>query len=343
MSSIMSKQLGDFLQEQQEPFILEAYLLERGYSSSSVGTCLKRSVSSGLRRNRKFIPNCSKIVRALFSRILTVTDDHKVSKISEIRGKSVCVSEIDSVKLEMADDDKFSSASSTTIFNSCSESDGEDVHYASSKDGFLAIPDYYQAIKDDNEVTADRRFRLENGEDSKQLSPVSVLEHTQSADGSPFCRKDGDPRRTHKLVSTTVCAYKSEMAFCSGFSEFCKPDASSQYAKNKKAVQKSKQLLFDCVREVVEKHKKCYPEGQQIQQILGPEKLWELICQNIWCWSKESIHETNTTHLLHLDILSSAQEWSNFDHHRQEIGMQLADAILEDISHEIITDMTKNA
>ncbi|XP_027093454.1 uncharacterized protein [Coffea arabica] len=342
MSSIMSKQLGDFLQEQQEPFILEVYLLERGYSSSSIGTCLKRSVSSGLRRNRKFIPNCSRIVRALFSRTLTVTEDQKVSNISGIRSEGVCVSEMDNIKQEMADDDKFSSASSATMFNSCSESDGEDAHYAWRKDGFWGIPDYYQAIKDENEVTADRRFRLENGEDGKQLSPVSVLEHTQPADGSPFCRKDGDARR-HKQISTTVCACKSEKPFCSGFGEFCKPDASSQYAKNKKAVQKSKLLLFDCVREVVEKHKKYYPEGQQIQQIMGHQKLWELICQNIWLWSKESIHETNTTHLLHLDLLSSAQEWSNFEHHRQEIGIQLADAMLEDISYEVITDMTKNS
>lgn len=151
-----------------------------------------------------------------------------------------------------------------------------------------------------------------------------------------------DARRTLKNFSTSVCAHNSEKPFCSGVRELANSDASSQYAKNKKAVQQTKQLLFDCAREVVEKHKKDYPEGQQIPQILGPEKLWELVCQNIWLWSKESINETNTTYLIHLDMLAAAQGWSNFEHRTQEIGMQLAAAILEDISIDIITDMIRN-
>ncbi|KAL3514365.1 hypothetical protein ACH5RR_027082 [Cinchona calisaya] len=342
MSSTMSKQLGDFLQEQQEPFILEVYLLERGYNSSNVGTCLKRSVSSGLKRNRKSIPNCSKIVRALFGRILTVTYNQKLSFSSGFRGKNVSVSEIDSIKQDIVDDDEFSSASSATIFNSCSESDGEDAHYLSRKDGLLATAEcgHHQAKKDGNEVCADRRFRLESANFGKQLSPVSVLEVAESsADDSPFSKKHDDARRTRRQFSTSVCRYKSEKPFCSvSVREFCnKSDASSQYAKNKKAVQQTKQLLLDCVREVVDKNKKDYPEGQQIPQILGPEKLWELICQNIWLCSKEPINETNTTHLLHLDVLASSQEWRNFEHCTQEIRMQIADAILEDvIRNEII-------
>lgn len=103
-------------------------------------------------------------------------------------------------------------------------------------------------------------------------------------------------------------------------------------------MQQTKQLLFDCVKEVVEKHKMDSP-SQKIPQILGTEKLWELMCHNIWLWSKESIDETNTNHLLHLDMLASAQEWSSFEQQMHEIGMQIADAILEDISNEIITKM----
>ncbi|KAL3505040.1 hypothetical protein ACH5RR_034881 [Cinchona calisaya] len=325
----MSKNLGDFLQEQQEPFILEVYLLERGYSSSNVGTCLKRSVSSGLKRNKKFIPNCSKIVRALFTRHLSATDSQKINNNSGIRDKNVSVSEKESSR--QADDDKFSSASSATVFNSCSESDGEEAHYSSRKDDRLATAHYYKHILAEIEVGEDQRFTGESAKYCKQIGPFSD-DHSQA------CKRHDNGRRIQKHFSTSV-AYKSEKPFCStSIGEFGKPDASSQYSINKKTVQQTGQLLFDCVREVVEKHKRD-SSGQQIPQILGPEKLWELICKNIWLWSKESINETNTNHLLHLDMLASDQEWGSFEQQMHEIDMQIADAILEDISNEIITDM----
>lgn len=122
-------------------------------------------------------------------------------------------------------------------------------------------------------------------------------------------------------------------------------NVSSHYSKNKKAVQQTKQLLFDCIREVVEleKHKKKNgsSEGQQLKGIVGSEQLWELICENLCLWSKESINETNVIHLPHSEVLlvSSAQEWkwsSDLEKQTQVIGSQLGDAILEDICNEMI-------
>lgn len=76
----MSKQLGQFLQEQQEPFTLELYLLERGQfrnkhltsdgdfrccSMNSSTNFLKRSASCGAKKRRQvLILNCSKIVKS---------------------------------------------------------------------------------------------------------------------------------------------------------------------------------------------------------------------------------------------------------------------------------------
>lgn len=129
-------------------------------------------------------------------------------------------------------------------------------------------------------------------------------------------------------------------------------NVSSHYSKNKKAVQQTKQLLFDCIREVVElekqkKKKKELLEGQQSKGILGSEQLWDLICENLCLWSKESINERNIIHLLHSELLlvsssSSAHEWkwsADLEKQSQVIGSQLGDAILEDICNEIILEM----
>ncbi|GMQ08538.1 hypothetical protein CsSME_00052219 [Camellia sinensis var. sinensis] len=79
MASSMPKQLGELLQEQQEPLILELYLFEKGHlrnnfnSETNFHCCfgnpssfLKRSASwGGLSKRRKAIPSCSKIVKLL--------------------------------------------------------------------------------------------------------------------------------------------------------------------------------------------------------------------------------------------------------------------------------------
>ncbi|XP_052202440.1 uncharacterized protein LOC127808106 [Diospyros lotus] len=67
-SSTMPKQLAQLLQEQQDPFVLELYLLERGYVKNKTLHCYKR---------RKFIPNCSKIVKTLINKLSFVGDKNK--------------------------------------------------------------------------------------------------------------------------------------------------------------------------------------------------------------------------------------------------------------------------
>lgn len=141
MPSTMSKpgkQLGQLLQEQQEPFILETYLLERGClkkNSTSEGgfSCchgnssklLKRSASCDLNMSGKGIPQCSKILRAIFNKLVSITGNPK-SKLCDHDGGVLSFSEVGSSSQKVAEQDSFSSASTTTVFNSCSASDTED-------------------------------------------------------------------------------------------------------------------------------------------------------------------------------------------------------------------------
>lgn len=67
----VTKQLGDLLQEQQEPFVLELYLIDRGYRKnvmlSKRNRIFRRACRSEvLCRRRKIISRCSSAVKALF-------------------------------------------------------------------------------------------------------------------------------------------------------------------------------------------------------------------------------------------------------------------------------------
>lgn len=370
----MPKQLAEFLKEQQKPFVLEAYLLERGCyhsqknrlhspdggsrycSTMAIPSCLKRSVIWGLKRNPNFVPNCSKVVRALFTKLFTVYNNKKIGN-SQIRYQNTCEADTEKRKHENAHEDEFSSGSSSTVFNSCSESDAEHAQFSPGNADIFLAADHQESpevvyVLTENEVVAGWKFRWRNAEeDRKQLSPVSVLEETESYSDSPPVEGEDTTKQKRELKKSVsrckeekekpIYNYKRTLEEVQEFvgSKSNSHNVSSHYSKNKKAVRQTKQLLFDCIREVVELGKES-SGGQQLKGILGAEQLWELICENLCLWSKESINETNIIHLLQSEVvLVSAQEWSDLEKQTQVIGSHLGDAILEDICNEFIVEM----
>ncbi|KAH6796155.1 hypothetical protein C2S51_037141 [Perilla frutescens var. frutescens] len=281
----MPKLLAEFLQEQQEPFVLDVYLLERGYYRHIIRPdAPSRSPRfSQNKRHLQAIPSCAQFVRTVFSRLLLQHNNHKINK------------------LDHADEDEFSSANSTTLYNSCSESDAECI-------------------------TKQSDFSL-------QLSPVSVLEETES-EGSPLYKKQYNLKKTQGESSTSISRCKSKQATHNRV-----VDSFDQYSINKRALQQTKQLLVDCVREVIENQRKRDDEGGlQLKKILGAEELWKVVSENVWLWSQEPIHETNIVHLLNSDFMASLEESkSASDQLKDEISLEIADAILEDIINEIVT------
>lgn len=116
-------------------------------------------------------------------------------------------------------------------------------------------------------------------------------------------------------------------------------DTPSQYLTGKRVLQQSKQLLFDCVRELVETHRSEGGRGKEFLAILGPAEIWKILGEDIRTWSKLCGNETNTTQLVHLDFVASAERWKGFNIEMREIGAVIGDAILEDVSEEIAVDM----
>lgn len=147
----MSKKLGQFLQEQQEPFTLQIYLLERGQfrnkhlvsdgnfrccsTNSSSYMFFKRSASCGAKKRRKLIPNCSKIVKSVINKLVPISHNQKIKNLANDQQHN-------NTSNIIVDDEKISSASSSTVFNSCHDfSDAEEVDNLSSQqpedDNFL--------------------------------------------------------------------------------------------------------------------------------------------------------------------------------------------------------------
>ncbi|XWS24080.1 hypothetical protein CRYUN_Cryun28dG0070200 [Craigia yunnanensis] len=128
-----ARQLGDLLQEQQEPFILEVYLSERG--------CVRKNLPSGANfigyhgntgkflkkfgsqnQSKKGIPHFPKVLKVvLCNKFFTIKGLR--TKNSDDEERKLSVTEMDRNNQETAEPDRFSSASSTTVYNSCSDSD----------------------------------------------------------------------------------------------------------------------------------------------------------------------------------------------------------------------------
>lgn len=106
------KKLGQFLEEQQEPFILEIYLSERGCikkqkKNLNSSKFLKRPTS--LNNSIKGVTIYSKLLKAAYNKLVPIKDSPKVKNSNDGQ--------------EVAEANQFSSASNTTEVNSSSESE----------------------------------------------------------------------------------------------------------------------------------------------------------------------------------------------------------------------------
>ena len=113
----------------------------------------------------------------------------------------------------------------------------------------------------------------------------------------------------------------------------------SQILKSKRVLQKKRQLLFDCVREITVTLPRKENGQQSYKQLFGPEELAKIICEKTKEWGKQAGDKTNLTYLLTLDYLNSVKEWCDYEQHIKHICVGIADAILESINNEIVSEL----
>lgn len=120
--------------------------------------------------------------------------------------------------------------------------------------------------------------------------------------------------------------------------ELVRSKPSPQFLKSKRVLNQTRQLLFDCVREIVETHAKKEKEHYS-KGVLGPEELGELLWEKMKAWSKQAEDDSNNiTYLLGLDFVDSAQEWNRFDSEKKEICSEIGDDIVEEIMNEMVIE-----
>ncbi|XVE95057.1 hypothetical protein REPUB_Repub02eG0063800 [Reevesia pubescens] len=354
-----ARKLGELLQEQQEPFILEVYLSERGCVKkdlTSAGNFIGCHGNSGKFFNKYGSQNKSKKGIPHFPKVLEVILCNKLFTVKGLRAKNsddedgkLGVTEMDRNNQETAEPDRFSSASSTTVYNSCSDSD---IDGPLSPDNSKSLKLYNQKK---NKAAADAKFQWSCTEDSKQYSPQSVLEEISTSTGSPLdniktARRVSSTRQKsfflpklitedsilsaslwHLLLQTTP----AEKSSCAKLQE---PDRSnlSPFSISKRVLQQTKQLLFDCVRELADnKHEK----EEKGKEFLGAEEIGKVICEKTKGWGKRCEDESNIMQLLELDVMDSTQEWNDYKSQKKDIGLLIGNAIVKEITTEVVMDM----
>ncbi|XP_058781143.1 uncharacterized protein LOC131655266 isoform X2 [Vicia villosa] len=317
------KKLSEFLNEQQEPFILELYLLERSNSSKKLTSTSptnfqKPSSSCFLNKKRKpLFPFCKiltcvhkkKLAAAIKNSCTTnkhtnasVTMSHKDNNVDRIQTAS--------------ETDRFSTVSSSTVFHSCSDTEDEE----------------------DRTSFSSRKYH------NPLFSPDSVcntgIHSQQDSDNRKCHQRCIKVCPTHETLNKDVCVCGVVVpkkineeslllpAIFSSLIQTAKRDQKNytkqlrQILEHKRVLHKTKKLLFDCVKEFTKNMKK-----KDCKKFMGAEKLGKII----WKRRKEGggNYETNITKLLNLDHLDSMNEWSEFKTEIKDISFEIADAILE--------------
>ncbi|GMI91071.1 hypothetical protein HRI_002776400 [Hibiscus trionum] len=325
------RQLGELLQEQQEPFVLEVYLSERGCCHGNSGKFLNKSASQN--GSKKGFPQ---FIRKQFFKMRTRISDDEDGKLS--------VTEIGINNGETAEADRFSSASSATMYNSCSDSDIDEPPM------FADTSMSNRKLYDEREKKAAADTKLEWS--CMEHSPQSVLEEVSTSTSSPLDTPKVSRKRifSPKLIKVdsilspwllNLLQTRPDKSSCVGLKlhkvlDWC---SSSRWSRSKSVSHQRKQLLLDCIRELVEN--KCDKEqkGKGKEFKGSAEVIRRVRFENIKEWGKRCGHESNMKQLLETDIIDSIQWRNEFESQKWNIGMVVGNAIVEEITSEVVMDI----
>ncbi|XP_054794682.1 uncharacterized protein LOC129300167 isoform X2 [Prosopis cineraria] len=377
------KKLSEFLNEEQQPFVLELYLLERGCSRKwnltqdqggngfdigDSGKSLERSASCVLNKKRKALLSFSEVLTSVYKK-LAAHSETPITRDSDNRDEdAVSVPQTERAIQKVVETDRFSSASSSTLFNSCSETGEieEQTWISSHKDQPSFISDTCSASNACNiavksqQATSNEKHRWRYIEQSPALLDRIQSRKVQVSQNNERVKEDVGRREQRILNCGEVVMPKKitedsllSAAFWGLLIQSAERDGHSiskdfreilgtnvsQVLKSKRALHKTKQLLFDCVREIAASFPRT-GEGQTgFKQLLGAEELGNLICQKTREWGQQAGDRKNLTNLLTSDHLKSINEWSDLEPHMKDISFEVADAILDCINNEIVSEM----
>ncbi|CAI8599370.1 unnamed protein product [Vicia faba] len=311
------KKLSEFLNEQQEPFILQLYLSERSNSSKTFTSTSPKnfenpSSSCFLNKKRKpLFPFCKILTRVHKKTLPVIKNSYTTNKHPNF-GITHEANNVDDQTQIATETDRFSTASSSTVFHSCSDIDDDEQERTS-----FSSHKYYNPLFSSNSVCnigIQSQQETDNRKCHQRCIKVCVTHETVNKD-------------------VCVCGVVTEEslllpAIFSSLIQTAKRDQKNytkqlrQILEHKRVLHKTKKLLFDCVRELTKNMKK-----KDCKRLMGAEKLGKII----WKRRKEGggKNERNVSNLVNLEYLDSMNEWSEFKTEMKDISIEIADAILE--------------
>lgn len=330
------RRLAELLDEQQEPFVLELYLLERGYrirkNLGLEGTILstKLDYEKNLKKSIsvKSSTQFSNMAKTLLSKLISRKKPSKRRDKEGVGSMGRCSS--------------FSCSTNNTW--SESDTDGE----------IISMPSPRMKKTAHHDESAQWRFVEEN----KQCSPDSVLDEIDLLQGIPLCNVRQPQEENNSAESRTGFQKKvtGDAILPGSLWELLamftaeKPKQQgrrkpfTEYVNSKKTLQKNRQLLFDCVREAVENGnqlKSCFRNSKERGLKIGPAEIGKVICKNSKVWGKLSVDEPNVQMIIRRDLYEAgtADEWGSFEVWKSDIVAEIGNGIVDEITDEMIRDM----
>ncbi|XP_004498957.1 uncharacterized protein [Cicer arietinum] len=318
------KRLVDFLNEQQEPFMLELYLLEKGYSKrwcfnedSSNNLDKTSSCSLNKKRKRKILSPFCKILISLVNKLVLHSQSSTLpTRDYELREKhAICNVE-------------YSSATYSPMFNSCSNVDEEGNSISS-----------HRVRTKECHIRWKRQRCIEGRPKSLEKIPLHRVPNLNEEVG----RMQQRIRKPKKITEESLLSVAIlNLLGVSIKKENCTNDLQEylpepHVLKSKRVSHKIKKLLFDCVRDITIPLPTKEDRKQVCRESMGPIELGKLTCQRTQEWGQHI--EDGLTSLLTNNYLDSIIEWSNFESHVKDISFEITDAILEIMNNEIVSEM----
>lgn len=99
-------------------------------------------------------------------------------------------------------------------------------------------------------------------------------------------------------------------------------------------MQNTKQVLFGSGKEAIEIHGK--NNVQKNKEFLADKEPLKNICEHFLYWEKQHGNVTSIIKLINADFCSTKQEWSDSHPLAKEIGIEIADAVMD----QMVTDIT---
>ncbi|XP_047168844.1 uncharacterized protein LOC124837511 isoform X1 [Vigna umbellata] len=344
------KRLAEFLNDEQEPFILELYLSERDYSNRWSSNDGDSTNTSDKPKKKGFFY----VLKALYKKLSFPKETESfLTKVHEYDQRNKHEGVLQHTRLDHIL--QFSSDTRFTMFSSCQDIGEEGTSLFSHKQQHLFYSrTLYNMVPQQRNRRQRQRF-IEGGHELLRKIHVprapNVIEDIRRM--QQRIQSSGDILLPKKIRGKSLLSAAGRWG---GLVEETKKkgncastrvvlrgtDDVSEKLKSKRVLRRIKKMLLDCVKDIAITLPAEDDRKRGYRQFMGPLQIGKLLRQRTNKWDQQAVAVggANLTYLLTLDYLNSIVEWKKFEPHVKDISIEITDSILDNILNEIVIEIT---